>query len=137
MPKAPAARRPLEERFLYWLARAAKQTRENAGIDPLRIALLANLRSDATIKRFEQGKHWPVDPETLIAAYAHATGLDDPRAIFYLAMDLWYEAGKPPAFAPRPPGEIFEDQFRAPTPSAEPREPSGSEFATPRRRADD
>jgi hypothetical protein len=136
MPKTAAVRRPPAEQFLHWLCLAARRTRETAGATSLQVALLADLRTDATVKRFEQGKHWPVDPETLIAAYARACRVEDPRSIYELALDLWYEQGKAPGLNPKSPGVMFEEAFNPPTPTAEPRGPRRNAPPTPKKRAD-
>lgn len=112
MPKAPAIRRPPEQQFLSWLALAAKQTRESARASTLQVAILADLQSDATIKRFEQGKHMPVDLDTMLAAYARASNVKDARSIMELALDLWYEHGEAPRLTPRNPGDLFEQAFQ-------------------------
>lgn len=132
MPKTAAVRRPAPEQFLHWLCLAAKRTREAAGASALQVALLADLRTDATVKRFEQGKHWPVDPETMIAAYAHAAHVDDPRSIYELALDLWYEQGKAPSLDPRSPGVMLEDAITRRAPRAERRAPQRNGPSTPK-----
>jgi hypothetical protein len=136
MPKTAAVDRPPAEQFLRWLSLAAKRTRETAGASTLQVALLADLATDATVKRFEQGKHWPVDPETLIAAYAHASHVEDPRSIYELALDLWHEQGDPPSLDPRSPGAMFDDAFSRPAPKAERRARPRNAPSTRSKRAD-
>lgn len=76
------------EAMIEWLARAAKQAREDA--DPPRkiihIAVAADL-DPSTVWRFEQGR-WPRDPDKIIAAYANELGIE-PREIWVRAIDLW------------------------------------------------
>lgn len=125
MPKPHTTSSPPGQRFIYWLAKAAQSTREQAGASVLQVAALAGVKTDTTIKRFERAEHWPVDPERFIAAYAQIAGINDPRDIYREAMTLWYEHGSAPALNgansldPRQRyGAATEQQARRATPPA-------------------
>jgi phenylpropionate dioxygenase-like ring-hydroxylating dioxygenase large terminal subunit len=88
------------DRFVYWLAVAARQVREHAGI---RVDAIVNIidpghviAAHAKIDRFEKNENTPRDLEAVIAAYAQAVGVKDARDIYQRAMDLWYGEGEPP-----------------------------------------
>lgn len=84
-----------EDTFIYWLARAAKQLREDADRKQVHIAAAMSI-DQSSIYRFEQGRNWPRDPDLVIAAYADDLDLDDPRQIWDLALTMWREQGQAP-----------------------------------------
>jgi hypothetical protein len=86
---------PAGQRYLYWLAEAAKQLREHAGVRPETVASIMDVGIHR-IDRFEKAENWPRDAERLLAAYAQVVGLDDARDIYQRALDLWYEHGTAP-----------------------------------------
>jgi hypothetical protein len=92
---SPDVHPPAGQRFLYWLAEAAKQVREHAGVRPETVASILDVGIHR-IDRFEKAENWPRDAEQLLAAYAAATGLEDARDIYQRALDLWYEHGTAP-----------------------------------------
>lgn len=135
MPKEPVVRRPPEEKLQTWIGLACKQVRERARVEPMQVALLANVKSDATIKRFEQGKHARVDLETTVAAYALTANVKDARSIFELALDLWHEQGAAPRLMPRDGGDLFDQAFDPPARTEPPRGRDQTDRATRRKRA--
>jgi hypothetical protein len=86
---------PAGQRFLYWLAEAAKDLREQAGVRPETVASIMDVGIHR-IDRFEKAENWPRDPDRLLAAYATATGLEDPREIYQRALNLWHAHGTAP-----------------------------------------
>jgi hypothetical protein len=91
-PDAPA---PAGQRFLYWLAVAATEIRVQAGWSYEDVASLLQIGKEK-VTRFEKAKHWPRDIDRTMAGYAHIGGLEDPRAIYQRALDLWHEHGSKP-----------------------------------------
>jgi transcriptional regulator with XRE-family HTH domain len=69
--------------MLPYLGAAARDARKSRGRHQGHIAAEIGV-DQGTIRRFEQGKHWPRDPDAMIAAYARDLEID-PR-------DLWEEA---------------------------------------------
>jgi hypothetical protein len=92
---SPEVSAPAGQRFLYWLAEAAKQLREHAGVRPETVASIMDVGIHR-IDRFEKAENWPRDAERLLAAYAQAVGIPDARDIYQRALDLWYEHGTSP-----------------------------------------
>jgi hypothetical protein len=88
------------ETFAYWLGAAAKQMREHAGVERDEIVALIShgklMAAYARVERFEKAENWPRDVDQLVAAYAQAIRLDDPRDIYQHALDLWNKYGQPP-----------------------------------------
>lgn len=133
-------RNPLgAERFLPYLAIAAKEAREAAGRNVETVAGLVDRRG-RTVERFEKMETVPDDPERLMAAYAQVAGLDDPREIYQRALDLWYEHGSMPVLTAKEKavsrGETFVQdlQSRRARPRARPA-PAEKTNATPKRQA--
>lgn len=86
---------PAEDTMIFWLARAARTLREQAGRKQVHVA--AELGIDqATIYRFEEGTRWPRHADDIVAAYARDLDIDDPREIWRLAVDMWLEHGEAP-----------------------------------------
>lgn len=116
MPRPRTETPPPGQRLLYWLAEAATKVRTDAGASPEHIAALLGVGAE-TIKRFERAKHWPSDPDRLVAAYAVIGGLQDAREIYQQALDLWYEHGTKPLVGraddtgPLTAGQRFEQQI--------------------------
>lgn len=50
--------------------------------------------SESSISRFEQGTHWPMNPDSFVAGYAEATGVP--------ACELWQAAAERCANPPKP-----------------------------------
>jgi transcriptional regulator with XRE-family HTH domain len=131
---------PAGQRFLYWIAEAALAARTSANASAERVADLIGVGSP-TVKRFEQAKHWPADPDRVMAAYAEVAGLDDARQLYQRALDLWYEHGSRPLLSAKDDdglttGQKFEREIggRRAQPRA-PAEPDESSTRAPRRRA--
>lgn len=85
------------EHMLHWLARAAKRLREHAGRKQVHIAAALD-RDQSTIYRFEQNGMpdgpffgWPGETDAYIAAYADDLGIQDPKEIWKLALEMWAE----------------------------------------------
>src|SRR5256885_8070551 len=78
----------------YWLAQAAKQARLAADKKPYELSALLH-RDPSTITRFEQGRTLPPEIDRYLAAYAQLCGLEDNRALWTTALELWYEHGLP------------------------------------------
>lgn len=76
--------------MLGWLAKAMTAARMRAGKDLIDIAVIVR-RDQGTIKRWERAEHLPRNLDSALAAYARATGLSGPRAIWELALQLWRE----------------------------------------------
>lgn len=104
---------PAGQRFLCWLGFAAEKVRTDADVRIEQIATMVDL-SGAQIRRFEKAKHFPNDPDRMLAAYAAAAGLDDPRAIYQQALDLWYEHGSKPLLSAKTDGATTPGAARNP-----------------------
>jgi hypothetical protein len=79
-------------RFPFWLAEACAGARKISGAGVGEVAELAGVARSA-IHRFENQSPWPKDPEVLVAAYAKATGRDDSRELWRIALGLWERYG--------------------------------------------
>lgn len=115
MPRPQRSALPGAQRFLFWLSQAAKDLRENGGINVETVAGLYGVRG-RTIERFEVAESWPGDPDRLMAAYARAVGLADPRDIYQRALDQWRDNGQAPeldSHAELKPGPQFERDLQA------------------------
>jgi hypothetical protein len=108
VPEAPAG-----QRFLYWLAEAAKRLREEAGVRPETVASIMDVGIHR-IDRFEKAENWPRDPDRLMAAYATATGLQDPREIYQRALELWHAHGTAPLLSAKGDGARDVDPLGPP-----------------------
>ena len=99
-----AAEESRARRLIPWLALACHGVREVAGTSQGEIARLEGL-APSGITRFEQGRNWPKDPERIVKAYAVATGYDDSRSLWAIAIGLWKRYGDDPQMegAVRPP----------------------------------
>jgi transcriptional regulator with XRE-family HTH domain len=76
--------------MIYWLAQAAKQERLKKGRKQVHIAAAID-RDQSTINRFEQGEHWPRDPDEILAGYADDLEID-PRQLWAEAIKLWADS---------------------------------------------
>lgn len=76
--------------MIEWIAQAACEAREKAGVKPVHIAARADV-GEATVKRFESATAWPRDPDQLLAAYADELGIDV-RQIWRRGLELWHAA---------------------------------------------
>src|SRR4051812_21257163 len=73
--------------MLPFLAAAARDARQER--DRLQVHIAAELRvNEATINRFEKGKHWPRNPDRMIGAYAKDLGINA-REIWEDALERW------------------------------------------------
>ena len=81
--------------MLYWLARAAKELREEAGRMQVHIAATMSI-DQSSIYRFEQGRAWPRQTDLMIAAYAEDLDVADARDIWRRALDMWEAQGQAP-----------------------------------------
>jgi transcriptional regulator with XRE-family HTH domain len=84
--------------MLYWLTQAAKELREEADRKQVHIAATMSI-DQSTIYRFEQGRAWPRQTDLVIAAYAEDLGIDDARAIWRRALEMWDAQGEAPTVA--------------------------------------
>lgn len=84
--------------MLYWLARAAKELREEAGRKQVHIAATMSI-DQSSIYRFEQGNAWPRQTDLVVAAYAEDLEIADARDIWRRALDLWDAEGEAPTVA--------------------------------------
>jgi transcriptional regulator with XRE-family HTH domain len=80
--------------LLPHLASVARDARIAAGLTYAHIAVHVRKRaggfgvSESTVARFEYGKHWPENPDAMLAAYA--TALDThPATLWRQAVDRW------------------------------------------------
>lgn len=85
-----------ENTMLYWLANAARGYRLEADppVKQVRIAAAADT-DQSTVFRFEQSGVWPRDLDVMLAAYAEALDLGDPRAIWDRALASWRTSDLP------------------------------------------
>lgn len=90
---------PAGQKLLYWLGQAARSVRETAGVSRAEIAVAVK-RDQSAVERFENGQTMPQQLERVLAAYAAACNLDDPRDILQAALHLWYKHGTPPTLDP-------------------------------------
>lgn len=81
--------------MVYWLARAASELREEAGRKQVHIAATMSI-DQSTIYRFEQGRIWPKRADLVVAAYAEDLEIDDARAIWRRALEMWEAQGEAP-----------------------------------------
>lgn len=72
-----------KDAMIYWLAQAAKAERLRRGRKQVHIAAAID-RDQSTVNRFEQGEHWPRDPDEILAGYAEDLEIDP--------WDLWARA---------------------------------------------
>lgn len=78
------------DRLLPFLGAACRDAREHHG--RLQVHIAVELEVDqATVRRFEQGKHWPRDPDAMVAAYARDLDMD-PRELWEEALRRWRES---------------------------------------------
>jgi DNA-binding XRE family transcriptional regulator len=69
--------------MIQCLGEVAREARVEAKCPRLRLANALGV-DPSTIIRFEQGKRWPRDPESVVTAYAECCGVDQ--------LDLWRRA---------------------------------------------
>jgi transcriptional regulator with XRE-family HTH domain len=101
-----------------WLALACRINREEAKVAQARIARIAGEQT-SNISRWEAGEvGWSKHPETRVAAYAKALGLEE-FEIWREVLRLWEQRGEPtrleeeePPPRPRPFGEVLDDYLR-------------------------
>lgn len=73
--------------MVYWVARAARQAREERGCKQVQVAATLD-RDQSMIVRFEQGRSWPRDPDAIIEAYGKVLDIP-PQDIWKRALELW------------------------------------------------
>jgi len=76
-----------DDHMIFWLAQAAKEVRLERGRKQVHIAATIN-RDQSTVNRFEQGEHWPRDPDEIVLGYAEDLELN-PRELWERALQLW------------------------------------------------
>ena len=87
---------PPGQRFEYWLGATARRCREEAGLTLEDMA--SHMRvSKEKMDRFEKGRTRPHAESEVVAAYAAACGIPEPRDIYEVALRDWYEHGEAPA----------------------------------------
>lgn len=69
--------------LLPWIAAAARDARIDARRKQVHIAAERGM-TEESIRKFEQAKRWPRDPDAMVNAYASDLDLDP--------LDLWAEA---------------------------------------------
>lgn len=74
--------------MLPHLGAAAREARVKAGRLQVHIAAELGAKTDATVRRFEQGLHWPRDPDAMVNAYARDLDIDA-REIWAAALKRW------------------------------------------------
>jgi len=132
---------PGAQRFIFWFSQSAREIRETAGVNVQTVAGHLNV-DQRTITRFEKAENWPDDPDRLVAAYAAACGLQDPRRIYELALERWHEYGAMPQLPGQVDGEttVAQQYEREMTGRRArrraPAEPGETTTGTPRRTAD-
>ena len=77
-----------EEQMLYWLGRAAKEIRDEAGLTRSQVAGALAV-DQSKIQRFELGHSWPHDIDSVLNAYASLAELEHPREVWKRALKLW------------------------------------------------
>lgn len=84
------------ETFIFWLAAAARELREQSNARLEHVAAAAD-EGVHVVRRFEKGdtKTIPRNLDRLIAGYAQVAGVDNPRDIFEMALRMWREYGEP------------------------------------------
>lgn len=73
--------------MVYWLAKAARQARQEAGRKQVHIAASID-RDQSMIARFERGSAWPRDVDRIVAGYADDLGITE-IALWERALALW------------------------------------------------
>lgn len=80
----------------YWLAMACKQAREAGGRKQVHVAAShVHGVNQSTIARFEDASAWPMNPDMIVAAYAHDLDVR-PDELWQEGLNLWarYRAGE-------------------------------------------
>lgn len=85
--------------MIYWLAQALQQLRRQAdpNVKQVEIAALAGVDQSTIWRLEEEASGWPRQVELIVAAYAEECGVDDPRDVWALAIDLWRAHGDRPS----------------------------------------
>lgn len=76
--------------MLLFLSEAAVAARGD--YTPDQVAAIAGV-GWRTVRRFEEGKHWPQRLDQILSAYAYLAGLEDPRQLWQQALDDWQAHG--------------------------------------------
>jgi hypothetical protein len=128
------------EQFFYWFAKACQRVRKAAKVRIGTIAYKTGFTPD-TIGRFERIEHRPMDPDGFAATYAAEAGLDDGRAIYDLALALWWEHGDKPVIqredeTPKQPNQAVLEMVKLGTIRTRARGERGAKSkTTPKKRA--
>lgn len=78
--------------MLGYLGAVARDARVARGRHQVQIAAEIGV-DQGTVRRFEQGKHWPRDPDAMVAAYARDLEIDA-RDIWGAAVERWRGANR-------------------------------------------
>ncbi len=81
------------QQMLLFLSEVAAAARGEHSLEV--VAIIAGV-SPRTVRRFEDGEHWPHDLDRILAVYAHLGGIKDPREMWRDALDCWYDHGTQP-----------------------------------------
>lgn len=73
--------------ILPYLGAAARDARTERGRHQVQIAAEIGV-DQGTVRRFEQGEHWPRNPDAMVAAYARDLDLD-PTVFWEEALRRW------------------------------------------------
>jgi hypothetical protein len=74
--------------LIYWIAALAAGHRIETGMSPEKMSQLTGINA-MLLRRFERGEAWPVDLDSILAAYAQIAELEDGRHIVVQAVDAW------------------------------------------------
>ena len=96
MPRPPA---PPGQTMRYWLGLTMKEHRQRAGFKASKVAGLCDM-AESSISRFESAEQWPVHVDQILAAYAHALDVPDPRVFYDQALKRWRDEGEAPRVEP-------------------------------------
>lgn len=88
-------RSPPGRTLRYWVTVTLKEAREGADIKPRTIAHTLDI-DQSRIYKFERNQHWPAEVDQILAAYARALGIKDPRAFYAEALKRWRADGEAP-----------------------------------------
>lgn len=94
MAESLKATEPVGCTMRYWLADAASEALQKSGARVETVAHMSGV-SYTGIYRFLENKAQPREVEKILAAIAEVAGLEDNRALWARALELWYEHGYP------------------------------------------
>jgi|SRR5581483_8988448 len=104
---------PVGETMRYWIGRTLEAAREDRGLDPGQMATAIDGK-EATIKKWEKGKHFPRDIDQALAAYAYVLGRKDGLVFWTEAVERWRaDRTELPRFIPKTdPAGDYADKLR-------------------------